>query len=76
MGHPAGGPVNFDSPSAAAALGALGITDLGLDNVGQGAPGRNDEDDRLKRLAQVQAVLEVRTRPPSRMPRDAAVVGR
>ncbi|CAI4215143.1 unnamed protein product [Parascedosporium putredinis] len=36
-GHPSTGPLNFDSPSAAAAMGSLGMgnaLDIGLDNVG------------------------------------------
>ncbi|ROT37708.1 hypothetical protein SODALDRAFT_340876 [Sodiomyces alkalinus F11] len=63
MGHPGNGPLNFDSPSAAAAMGALGIgggLDMGLDNVGVGALGGlgnlSGEDERLKRL---DAVLDI-----------------
>jgi hypothetical protein len=55
-----GGPMNFDSPSAAAAMGALGIgggLDMGL-GVGRiGSLGSNGgEDERLKRY---DAVLEI-----------------
>ncbi|KAI5855016.1 mediator of RNA polymerase II transcription subunit 1-domain-containing protein [Durotheca rogersii] len=54
-----GAMVNFDSPNAAAALGALnvGIHDLGFDAIGVGglvAPsGRTDEEDRKKRMEAV-----------------------
>lgn len=64
-----GAPVNFDSPSAVAALGAMGMgagLDLGgLDNVGLaglGGPGtqiRSIEDERLKRLDAVLEILSV-----------------
>ncbi|TLD27253.1 hypothetical protein PspLS_05068 [Pyricularia sp. CBS 133598] len=65
MGHTGvgGAPVNFDSPSAAAALGALGIgggLDLGLDNIGAGGLGdlgRTEDDDRLKKLQEILAML-------------------
>ncbi|KAI1499846.1 mediator of RNA polymerase II transcription subunit 1-domain-containing protein [Biscogniauxia marginata] len=54
MGQPGNAPVNFDSPSAAAALGALGINDLNLDNLSVGGlvanAGRTDEEDRKKRM--------------------------
>ncbi|KAF9882043.1 hypothetical protein CkaCkLH20_00079 [Colletotrichum karsti] len=63
MGHPANGALNFDSPSAAAAMGALGISgglDIGLDHVGVGAFGGlgalGSEDDKIKRL---DAVIEI-----------------
>jgi hypothetical protein len=65
MGHPANGPLNFDSPSAAAAMGALGISgglDIGLDNVsvGLGAlASLGSEDERLKRLDAVLEILNV-----------------
>ncbi|PKS07581.1 hypothetical protein jhhlp_006186, partial [Lomentospora prolificans] len=59
-GHPSTGPLNFDSPSAAAAMGSLGMAnglDMGLDNVGvAGLAGFHGlgvlagEDERLKRL--------------------------
>ncbi|KAL7623318.1 hypothetical protein AAE478_006999 [Parahypoxylon ruwenzoriense] len=55
--------VNFDSPSAAAALGALnvGINDLGLDTISVGglvpSAGRTDEEDRKKRMEAVIAAL-------------------
>ncbi|KAI1812343.1 mediator of RNA polymerase II transcription subunit 1-domain-containing protein [Poronia punctata] len=49
--------LNFDSPSAAAALGGLGLGDLNLDNISVGGlvgnPGRSDEDDRKKRMEAV-----------------------
>ncbi|KAI1081058.1 mediator of RNA polymerase II transcription subunit 1-domain-containing protein [Whalleya microplaca] len=55
--HPSNPPVNFDSPSAAAALGALGINDLNLDNISVGGlvahAGRTDEEDRKKRMEDV-----------------------
>ncbi|KAI0134275.1 mediator of RNA polymerase II transcription subunit 1-domain-containing protein [Xylariales sp. AK1849] len=55
--------VNFDSPSAAAALGALGMNgslDLNLDHLGMGALGlgRADEDDRKKRMDAIVATLK------------------
>ncbi|KAF6816250.1 hypothetical protein CSOJ01_03099 [Colletotrichum sojae] len=63
MGHPANGALNFDSPSAAAAMGALGISgglDIGLDHVGVGGfgglGGLGSEDDKIKRL---DAVIEI-----------------
>ena len=52
-------PVNFDSPSAAAALGALGINDLGLDALSMGGlvgPG-SGEDDRKRRMDEVVKLL-------------------
>lgn len=63
MGHPANQPVNFDSPTAAAALGALGINDLGLDALSMGGlvggTGRADEDDRKRRMDEVIKILGV-----------------
>ena len=69
-GHGANGPLNFDSPSAAAAMGALGIAgglDIGLDTVGVGGLGglqglgvMGGEDERLKRLDAVIEILSVR----------------
>jgi hypothetical protein len=66
MGHPANVAVNFDSPSAAAALGALGLggsLDLNLDNVGSlghlNALGRVNEDERARRLDVVINILNV-----------------
>ncbi|KAH9892315.1 mediator of RNA polymerase II transcription subunit 1-domain-containing protein [Xylariomycetidae sp. FL2044] len=57
----AGAPVNFDSPSAAAALGALGMNDLGLDNISVGGlvggTGRTDEEDRRKKMDYVIDLL-------------------
>ncbi|KAG7101899.1 hypothetical protein HYQ44_018477 [Verticillium longisporum] len=62
MGH-TNAPLNFDSPSAAAAMGALGIgggLDLGLDNVSVnglgGLGGLTGEDDRSKRL---DAIIDI-----------------
>ncbi|KAI1349051.1 mediator of RNA polymerase II transcription subunit 1-domain-containing protein [Xylaria sp. FL0043] len=53
-------PLNFDSPSAAAALGGLGL-DINLDSLGVGAlvggANRSDEDDRKKRMDAVIAAL-------------------
>ncbi|KAH8671387.1 mediator of RNA polymerase II transcription subunit 1-domain-containing protein [Xylariales sp. PMI_506] len=63
-GMPDGGAaVNFDSPSATAALGALGIhgnLDLGLDHLSMGSLGigRADEDDRKKRMEALVAMLK------------------
>lgn len=53
--------VNFDSPSATAALGALGINDLGLDNISMGGlgMGRSDEDDRKRRMDSISTMLKV-----------------
>lgn len=66
MGHPTNGPLNFDSPSAAAAMGALGISgglDMGLDTVGVGGfgglGGLGSEDDKVKRLDAVIDILGV-----------------
>lgn len=59
-------PLNFDSPSTAAAMGALGIgngLDIGLDNVsvgGMAALGAlASEDDKLKRLDEILEILNV-----------------
>ena len=59
-------PLNFDSPSTAAAMGALGIgsgLDMGLDNVGVGSLGAlgalASEDDKLKRLDAILEILNV-----------------
>ncbi|TGJ84045.1 hypothetical protein E0Z10_g4747 [Xylaria hypoxylon] len=58
--QPGNPPLNFDSPSAAAALGGLGL-DINLDslNVGGlvGGANRSDEDDRKKRMDAVIAGL-------------------
>ncbi|KAI8629975.1 mediator of RNA polymerase II transcription subunit 1-domain-containing protein [Xylariaceae sp. FL1651] len=60
-GHSVNPPLNFDSPSAAAALGGLGLNDLNLDNISVGGlvggAGRSDEDDRKKRMDAVIAAL-------------------
>ncbi|TPX16943.1 uncharacterized protein E0L32_003505 [Thyridium curvatum] len=66
MGHSGNAPVNFDSPSAAAALGALGIgggLDLNLDGVSVGGLGglglgRADDDERARRLKGVIDILK------------------
>ncbi len=73
MGHSGSAPTNFESPSTAAALTALGITgglDLGLDNVGVSGLGlsglgRGDDDERLKRMRGVLSVLKVVVIPPT-----------
>ncbi|KAI0521899.1 mediator of RNA polymerase II transcription subunit 1-domain-containing protein [Xylaria bambusicola] len=53
-------PLNFDSPSAAAALGGLGL-DINLDSLGVGGlvggGNRSDEDDRKKRMDAVITAL-------------------
>lgn len=63
MGHPSNAPVNFDSPTAAAALGALGINDLGLDNISMGGlvtgSGRGGEEEFRKKLDDVIDLLWV-----------------
>ena len=66
MGHQASNPVNFDSPSAAAAFGALGITGLegALDNVSVGQLGAlggigGGDDGREERLKAVIDLLKV-----------------
>lgn len=62
-GHPSNAPVNFDSPSAAAALGALGINDLGLDNISISgmvtSSGRGSEEEFRKKLDDVIDMLWV-----------------
>lgn len=62
-GHPSNAPVNFDSPSAAAALGALGINDLGLDNISISGmvtnSGRGSEEEFRKKLDDVIDMLWV-----------------
>lgn len=65
MGHQASNPVNFDSPSAAAAFGALGITGLegALDNVSVGQLGAlggigGGDDGREERLKAVIDLLK------------------
>ncbi|KAL1873811.1 hypothetical protein VTK73DRAFT_726 [Phialemonium thermophilum] len=64
--HHANNMVGFDSPSAAAAFGALGLGDglnLGLDGVsvgalaGLGSVGKLNEDERARRLDQVIEIL-------------------
>ncbi|KAJ8130729.1 hypothetical protein O1611_g2899 [Lasiodiplodia mahajangana] len=58
--QPGNPPLNFDSPSAAAALGGLGL-DINLDNISVGGlvggANRSDEDDRKKRMDAVIAAL-------------------
>lgn len=60
--------MNFDSPSAAAAFGVLGMgggLDLGLDNVdvgalgGLGAMGKINDDEKARRLEAVIEILSV-----------------
>lgn len=61
------GAFNFDSPSTAAAMGALGMGggfDIGLDNVGVGGldaigAALANEDDKLKRLDTILKLLSV-----------------
>ncbi|KAF3076850.1 hypothetical protein CFAM422_000476 [Trichoderma lentiforme] len=65
MGQSGMGALNFDSPSTAAAMGALGIGgsfDMGLDNVGVGGLDTlgvafATEDDKLKRLDNILKLL-------------------
>lgn len=74
MGQSGMGALNFDSPSTAAAMGALGIGgsfDIGLENVSVGEldtlnvpfAGKDDklkrEDDKLKRLDHILELLNV-----------------
>lgn len=69
MGQPAMGAFNFDSPSTAAAMGALGIGggfDIGLDNVAVGGldalgAALAGEDDKLKRLDTILKLFSVCT---------------
>lgn len=77
-GHASAGPLNFDSPSAAAAMGSLGMPgglDIGLDNVGVGGLGEyglgvlGGEDEKLKRLDAVINILSVRCALPPKAPR-------
>ncbi|SPN97282.1 uncharacterized protein DNG_00796 [Cephalotrichum gorgonifer] len=65
-GHASSGPLNFDSPTAAAAMGSLGMAgglDMGLDGVGVGGLAGyglgvlGGEDERLKRLDSVINIL-------------------
>lgn len=68
MAQPAMGAFNFDSPSTAAAMGALGMGgafDIGLDNgvvPGLEAIGAAlaTEDDKLKRLDTILKIIDVR----------------
>ncbi|KFA74556.1 hypothetical protein S40288_04911 [Stachybotrys chartarum IBT 40288] len=65
LGQSTTGALNFDSPSAAAAMGALGIGgafEMGLDNVGVAgldglSVGFSSEDDKVKRLDTILALL-------------------
>jgi hypothetical protein len=67
MGQTGMGAFNFDSPSTAAAMGALGMGngfDIGLDNVGVGGldaigAAIATEDDKLKRLDIILKLLSV-----------------
>ncbi|CAJ2502545.1 Uu.00g099390.m01.CDS01 [Anthostomella pinea] len=67
-------PVNFDSPSAAAALGAMGIGDLNLDGISVGGlvagAGRNDEEDRKKRLDLVIDMIQSIAKDSARVSND------
>jgi hypothetical protein len=61
LGRSSIGPVNFDSPSASVALGALDIgsvPDTGLESLGIST--LNSDDDRARRLDSVIAILSVR----------------
>jgi hypothetical protein len=67
MAHAHNAPMNFDSPSTAAAMGQLGLgagLDMGLDGVGVGALGGlgslTGEDDKVKRLEMILDILNVR----------------
>jgi hypothetical protein len=76
----AAGTLNFDSPSAAAALGGLGLGDLGLDNISVGglvgATGRSDEDDRRKRMdAVIDALWVGYNSPPPNSSRLTCCLG-
>lgn len=60
MGRSSIGPVNFDSPSATAALGALdlnAIHDADLQDIG--SLSRMSDDERVRRLDAVIATLSV-----------------
>jgi hypothetical protein len=62
-------PVNFDSPTAAAALNTLGLNDLGLDNVAMPGLGslasltRGEDDERFKRLQLILNTVKVSYAP-------------
>lgn len=66
------GAFNFDSPSTAAAMGALGMSgtfDIGLDTVGVAGldaigVALANEDDKLKRLDNILNLLSVGVLPP------------
>ncbi|KFG83783.1 hypothetical protein MANI_009411 [Metarhizium anisopliae] len=68
MGHTGMGAFNFDSPSTAAAMGALGMGggfDIGLDNVGVGGldaigAALANEDDKMKRLDTILTLLSAK----------------
>lgn len=73
LGQTSMGAFNFDSPSTAAAMGALGIGsgfDMGLDNVAvgglDGLGAMAGEDDKLKRSDTILKLLSVSM--PSRRP--------
>ncbi|KAK0384925.1 hypothetical protein NLU13_7404 [Sarocladium strictum] len=62
MAHAHNAPMNFDSPSTAAAMGQLGLgggLDMGLDAVGAlgGLGSLTGEDDKLKRLETILDIL-------------------
>ncbi|KAM4063934.1 mediator of RNA polymerase II transcription subunit 1 domain-containing protein [Hirsutella rhossiliensis] len=69
LGQTSMGAFNFDSPSTAAAMGALGIGggfDMGLDNVAVGGldslgAALGGEDDKLKRLDTILKLLSEKT---------------
>lgn len=62
MGQGSMGALNFDSPSTAAAMGALGSFDIGLDGVG-GLDGLTSafasEEEKLRRLDTILKLLNV-----------------
>ena len=63
MNHASNGPLNFDSPSTAAAMGALNLSnglDLNLHNVASlGNLNQMDrEDDKLKKLEGILDILK------------------
>lgn len=68
MAHPSNAAVNFDSPSAAAAFNALQIgsgLDLGLPGLdGLGTLGRSSDDDLIKKLDNIIAILKVSPQRP------------
>lgn len=68
MAHAHNAPMNFDSPSTAAAMGQLGLgggLDMGLDGVGAlgGLGSLTGEDDKVKRLEMILDILNVSDAP-------------